>query len=111
MVEIIHIIFILLFITIAIPGLYYFNKIRKTKSWIKEGKAYRYANRHKDALQVFNKAIKLNPQNETAWKNKGFELNTLNRNEESLDAFDKVVEINPADNIGWTGKGIALTAL
>ena len=111
MIGNIQIILILLIVVILIPLFFYLNKIRKTKSLVKEGELYRYANRHKDALHIFNRALKLNPRDVTAWKNKGFELNTLEKHEEALEAFSKVVDIKPDDNIGWIGKGIALTAL
>jgi nitrogen-specific signal transduction histidine kinase len=61
------------------------------------------------ALEFFEQAIKLNPNNSKAWYNKGMCLMTLKRSkEDALYCFDKSIEINPLDAEGWNNKGAIL---
>ncbi len=63
------------------------------------------------ALEVYEKAILLEPNNASAWRDKGFALGNLNRNEEALEALDKAVSLNDKDSEAWRGRGVALSAL
>ena len=52
-----------------------------------------------EAIQAFDKAIKINPQNSDAWDGKGLAFETLNKPEEAINAYNKAIEINPQDSI------------
>ncbi|MDK2907237.1 MAG: hypothetical protein PWQ66_1198, partial [Petrotoga sp.] len=67
--------------------------------------------RHKEAIEAFDKAIEINPQFAEAWINKGVDLAELERYEEALKAFDKAIEIKPQYAQAWFKKGFALGEL
>ena len=48
-----------------------------------------------EAVDYFNKAIKINPLYCTAWCNKGVALDKLGQHNEALDCFNKAIKINP----------------
>jgi len=64
--------------------------------------------RYNDAIEAFDKAIKLNPNSAAAWNNKGNALKLQNRHDEAIMAFDKSVELNPKFADAWHNKGMAL---
>jgi len=64
-----------------------------------------------DALKAFDKAIELNPQNSTTWKDKGVALSILKKYDEAIKALDKAIEINPHDLYAWGNKWLALGQL
>ena len=60
----------------------------------------------KDAIEIFNKVLELNPENEYALSNKGNALNALEKYEEAIEIFNKVLELNPDDEYALFRKGI-----
>ncbi len=64
--------------------------------------------RYEDAIEAFDKAIKLNPSSAVAWNNKGNALKLQNKHDEAIMAFDKSVELNPKYTDAWNNKGMAL---
>ncbi len=85
-------------------------KDRKLKSKIQlyEGMIIFNKGRCEEALEAFNKALEINPQNEVALANKGAVLSDLGRHEEALNAFDKALEMNPQNRIILSNRGAAL---
>lgn len=67
--------------------------------------------RDEDALACHDKAIEINPTDETAWVDKGIALDDLGRFEEALACYDKAIEINPKDARVWSFKGWILDDL
>lgn len=71
-----------------------------------------------EALQAFDKAIQIDPQNIGAWLGKAQALAYLDRKNESLDAFrdvlnltDEAIAGDPEDAKAWQSRGIALASL
>lgn len=64
--------------------------------------------RYDDAIEAFDKAIRLNPSSAVAWNNKGNALKLQNKHDEAIMAFDKSVELNPKFTDAWKNKGMAL---
>jgi tetratricopeptide (TPR) repeat protein len=60
------------------------------------------------ALQAYDKALELNPDDYNAWSGKGMTLDALDRYEEALQAYDKALELNPDDYNAWCGKAMTL---
>ena len=56
---------------------------------------------HSELLQVFGKAIEINPQDADAWYNKGVALYNLGRYEEAIKAYDEAIKLNPQDTDAW----------
>jgi len=74
---------------------------------------YRFmdSGRYQDALNAFDKAIEIDPNNANAWSGKGFALKNLERFQEALDAFDKATELDPDLLNAWLHKGYTLDGL
>ncbi|MBI2101532.1 tetratricopeptide repeat protein [Candidatus Woesearchaeota archaeon] len=53
------------------------------------------------SLKAFEKAIELDPKDNTLWVNKGVILFKLNKPEEALKAFEKAIELDPKDPNVW----------
>ena len=66
---------------------------------------------HAKAIELYDRAIALNPQNPAALINQGASLNELKRHEEALIALDKAIALNPGAEQAWSNKGTALNAL
>ena len=51
--------------------------------------------KYEKAIDAYNKAIEIDPQNSEAWYRKCFVLAKLGNHDEAVDAFYKAIEINP----------------
>jgi tetratricopeptide (TPR) repeat protein len=51
--------------------------------------------RYKEALDAFNKAIELDPQNADAWYNKGVVLELMGKTYAAEDSYSKAIKIDP----------------
>ena len=60
---------------------------------------------HAKAIENYNKALDLNPNDEDAWHNKGVRLGKLERYKEAIECYDRVIELNPTDEDAWYNKG------
>ena len=81
----------------------YINKL------IDEGEALSMSGQYKEALEIFNKALEIDPENMVVLSNKGFVLLELGNYQEALDFFNKVLEIDPKDIDVLSSKGKALS--
>jgi tetratricopeptide (TPR) repeat protein len=50
---------------------------------------------HKEAIQCYDKSLKLSPNNAIDWNNKGNSLDSLGKYEEAIQCYDKTLSINP----------------
>ena len=83
------------------------NKL-DAKAWFSKGVALGNLGRHEEAVEVFDKAVKLKPDYNDAWFNKGAALENLGRHQEAVDAFDRSIEIKDDYADTWFSKGVAL---
>ncbi len=67
--------------------------------------------KHREALDVCDRAIAINPMGDGSWHNKGAALQSLGRAREALEAFDRAIAINPMGAASWHNKGTALQSL
>jgi len=58
--------------------------------------------RYEEALEVFNKAIEINSNDEHAFSRKGDVLEDLGRYKEALEAFNKAIKINSNDEYAFS---------
>jgi len=65
--------------------------------------------KYKEAIEYFDKAIKLNSNYDNAYYNKGLSLlYGLNKYEDAIKCFDKVIELNSKDKKAYYNKMISL---
>lgn len=90
------------------------------KYWLDEGWDIFYSGKYDEALQVFDKATELDPQDISAWHAKGYVLFDSGKYEESIKALDRCIELDPGPHSGGIPatyiesqyyKGLALYAL
>ena len=58
-----------------------------------------------EAINTFNAAIKLDPENTDAWANVGNVYNALGNYDRAIDALNKAVELNPQNAYAWVCLG------
>jgi tetratricopeptide (TPR) repeat protein len=75
------------------------------------GFVFELINENENALDAYDRAIEINPQNSDAWNNKGVSLGKLNRLNDALVAFDRAIELNPKYFEALYNKGLALGKL
>jgi Flp pilus assembly protein TadD len=64
---------------------------------IKMGKKQLEDGQYDDALNLFQKAILLNRNDQDLWNLKGIALRSLGRYNEAIECFNKSLEIDPRD--------------
>ncbi|MEG4321349.1 MULTISPECIES: tetratricopeptide repeat protein [unclassified Microcoleus] len=92
-------------------GYYDEIKLKQYELWIKLGNLLQEISRYEEAIQRYDKAIKLKPDSCEAWNFRGIALLQLGRYEESIVSFDKALEIKPDYQVAKTNRDIALKEL
>ena len=67
--------------------------------------------RFNEAIECYDKALKINPNDFRSWNNKAFTLHQLNRSNEAIECYNKSLEINPNFFEAWANKGFTLEYL
>jgi tetratricopeptide (TPR) repeat protein/murein DD-endopeptidase MepM/ murein hydrolase activator NlpD len=87
---------------------------------IKTGNDLRFKGKYEEAINAYDKAIELDPENADVWLYKGWALigdawsfngqasSVQDKYEESLQAFDKAIDYRPNDDSAFEGKAEAL---
>jgi tetratricopeptide (TPR) repeat protein len=81
------------------------------QAWQGRGLVQAQRGKHSDALDSFERALRIDPNLVTSLNGKGTALNLLRRNQEALDAFDRAILLEKDNVMAWNGKGVALSAL
>ncbi len=99
---------------------------QNAEDWNNKGYALLNQSNYDEAIQAFDNAIEIDPQNAYAWYGKGVALGnkeaqsikgvriddgffyTRIENNEALQAFDKAIELNPKNVDSWIRKGLIL---
>ena len=70
-------------------------------------KAYRYTilATMMRAIECYDKALEINPQNADAYYKKGLSLSTIEKYAEAIECYDKALEINPQNADAYYKKG------
>jgi len=77
-------------------------------AWYLKGDALRYQEKDYEAVQAYDEAIRLDPNNTAAWISKGNALYEEEMYDEAVQAYDKAIELDPDDTSTWISKGDAL---
>jgi tetratricopeptide (TPR) repeat protein len=71
----------------------------KAEGFYREGSNFLKLNRYSDALDSFNQAIELDPNQAKFWNKRGNALEKLGRNQEALASYDKAFLLDPSYEI------------
>ena len=88
-----------------------FDELDESESWIKRGNVLLGVSRYEEAIQRYERAIRLNPDSCEAWNLRGIALLQLGRYQESIASFNKALEINPDYQAAKTNRDIAFKDL
>jgi len=69
------------------------KRITEAVAWFNKGVAFVDMGKFKEALDCFDKALKLQPNNKHAWLGKGHALERLGKNGEANICFKKAEEL------------------
>jgi len=79
--------------------------------WRNKGGALYFLGKYDEAIECYDKAIEIDPNNSVVWNNKGLALNSLGKYDEAITSYDMAIKIDPNDADAWNNKGLALNSL
>lgn len=77
------------------------------QSYVELGNVELLKGNMKQALEFYDKALKLDPENVDAWNNKGYLLTNLGKPEDGLQCTQKATELDPERGMAWNNMGFA----
>ncbi|MBW4679426.1 MAG: tetratricopeptide repeat protein [Microcoleus vaginatus WJT46-NPBG5] len=80
-------------------------------TWFDKGMALQDEEKYAEALDCFQKAVKLKPDFIPAWVYQGITLEQLQRYEEAIACYNEAIKINPNVADLWYNKGATLCNL
>ena len=88
-----------IFILLTIITLLFFNTscLKKSDQLVEEGNNLHIQGNDERAMDCFNRAIELEPENIEAWKNKGMVLYYQARYDEATECCNKILQIEPSN--------------
>jgi len=95
----------------ALEGDGRWGKAQPAEAWTSRGVSLRRLGRHEQALESYNRAIALNPEDALIWNNRGVALLGLGRSSEALEAFEQALKLNPNHELAQRNRAIALQEL
>ncbi|MBW9221687.1 protein kinase [Methanothermococcus sp. SCGC AD-155-C09] len=81
------------------------------EEWYNKGVALYYQEKYNEAIECYDKALKIDPNYVDAWYNKGVALKNLGKYNEAIMCYDRVLEIDPGYVKAWNNKGDILYKL
>lgn len=82
-----------------------------SEEYVKYGEDLANQNQPERALEYFDKAIQILPNNDFAWGDKGLILDKLGRADDALESFSHAIAIDSTNPITWHNKGLTLIKL
>ncbi|WP_310481742.1 tetratricopeptide repeat protein [Chamaesiphon sp. VAR_48_metabat_403] len=79
--------------------------------WIQKGKSLIEKKQYPAAIELFDRAIKVNPDGEESWWQKGYCLWQIDRQAEAIECYQKVIAINEDNERAWLSVGILFFSL
>jgi serine/threonine protein kinase len=76
-----------------------------------EGDELRKQQRYALALQAYEEALRLDPENVYAWNGKGTTLYNQGNYKKAFDAYQRATEIDPENSVIWVSAGLVLNRL
>ena len=86
-------------------------QLTEAEQWIEKGIELRQLENYVGALDCYNEALKIQPNNAGALSSKGVVFRRLGKFDESLECYNKALEIDSEDYKIWFNKGMVLSEL
>ena len=83
------------------------DKREKATAHFNCGVAYHAINDFENAIEQYNKAIRLNPNSAVAYNNRGVAKDSLDQHEDAITDYNEVLRLNPKDAATYNNRGLA----
>ena len=83
----------------------------ESRKWLELGNDQFNKGNFREAIDSFDKALQIKPDDHEAWYGRGNALVNLGRYEEAIDSYDKALQIKPDYHEAWCNRGNALDDL
>lgn len=83
----------------------------KAAEWYNRGVELSKLGRYEEAVDCYDQAINLDPNDASTWYGKGCALSGLARYLEEIECYDRAIKLDPQYTSAWYNKGVALSAL
>jgi len=80
-------------------------------NWSEIGRQAIDANRWNEAINAYDKALELNPNDTSAFNNRGFAYSNLGKYRQAILDYDRAIELNPKDADAYYNRGNAYSRL
>ncbi|MBE9592380.1 MAG: tetratricopeptide repeat protein, partial [Proteobacteria bacterium] len=80
-------------------------RVNMAVSYNNRGNAYYELKKQEKAIEDYNKAIELNPEDAMAYNNRGAAYAKLKKQEKAIEAYNKAIELNPEDATAYNNRG------
>ncbi|CAG9317205.1 unnamed protein product [Blepharisma stoltei] len=87
------------------------KEVLDNEGWLAKGSNYHQKNELLKAIECYDSAIRLKPDNALSHYNKGVALRGLGRNLESIECYDAAIRLKPDYASAYLNKGVALKGL
>jgi tetratricopeptide (TPR) repeat protein len=78
---------------------------------IQQGVLFSISGKYVAAIASYDQALKVKPDNGSAWYNRSNSLYELGRYEEAIASYDQALKVKPDDDSAWYNRGNALNEL
>ena len=79
--------------------------------WHIKGYSLAALDRHREAIECYDRSLALEPNHAQTWTNRGFCLSALGQREEAIECYNRALDLNPLFADAWNNKGAALANL
>lgn len=83
------------------------NNSASSNDLLEEGKTYYNNEEYDKAIEIFKKAVELNPDDDDSWRWLGNSYNRNGQVEEAIKYYLKAAKLNPDDSRNWFNLGIS----
>lgn len=83
------------------------NNSASSNDLLEEGKTYYNNGEYDKAIEIFKKAVEINPNDDDSWRLLGNSYNRNGQIEEAIKYYLKAAELNPDDSRNWFNLGIS----
>ncbi|MBE9012162.1 tetratricopeptide repeat protein, partial [Pseudanabaenaceae cyanobacterium LEGE 13415] len=82
----------------------------EASTWLMRGMAFEGQSQFEAAMNAYDRALDLQPNDHLAWFKRATVLQSLQRFEDAIAAYDKMIELQPENYWAWNDRGKALEA-